>query len=152
QAGAAYAQFDGCRYMAHRFEEESLALVRLDPADGDDLVAVPIVAKPFRGHDRRVQWRGGNSIEARQAIGNHLRIGEHAAGLLNRLRVEINQSVAERPSTRIIRHHSVRTVPEIVEGANVVNEPQNLVGVVKHVARRSKSNESVARIGEIDQA
>ena len=120
--------------------------MRLNAADSNDLVAIPSLRN--RSGDMIGGYSGVAAIPLKrcQATGDHLRIREHTAGLPNGPRVEINQSVAERPSTWIVWDEAVRAVPQIVERTNVVDEPQNLVRMMQVHSRRAKGDEPVARI------
>src|SRR5262249_40953326 len=135
--------------MPHGLDQEPLPLVRFDATDHNDLIAVAVVAKPLGRENGWIKWRRINPIEMLKPVGDDLRIGVDAPCFPNRSRIQANDRISERSSRRIVRNEAVRTIPEVIQAADVMNEPQNLVGMGDHMCWRTDCDEPIARSGDI---
>jgi hypothetical protein len=80
--------------VSHGLDQQGLALVRLDAADHDDLVAIAVMAEALGLVDRRIERGGLDAVELHQPVGDDLAVGEDRAASLMVAGVEVDQALS----------------------------------------------------------
>ena len=126
--------------------------MRLQTADRYDRSPESRVEISLRHEQRGIQWLRADTIKLRKPVPHYLGVGKDGLRFGYGFGIDVEESLSQRLSLFVVGHWSVSAVPKIVEHANMMNEPEYLVRMRKHIRRRAKANDPICRLRQVDHA
>lgn len=129
-----------------------LAFVGFHATEVEDFVSVSMAVKLFREEERRIEHLAVQAVEFLDSVCHDLGIGEQPSRFSESISVGFPNACPQGLVLEIVRAIPVWSVPKVVEAAQVMNEPDDLVRMRDQVRGRPQGDDSVGRLREIEEA
>src|SRR6185312_1113384 len=129
--------------VRERVDDELDAFVAFEPPDREEVIAVRSALQLSGQRRRMVERLRPQSVVSRDPFRGVARVAEDRAGLAERLRVELDEPIAQPHVGGIVRELAVRRAAEIVDRAVLVEEPGDLAGMPDEVGGKLRRDREV---------
>ena len=133
--------------VSHRAHDQVDPLDRLEPTDGEDVVAVRSRRQAAGERRRMVERRRRQAVELLEASGDTTGIGEDPPGFRQHPAVEADQRVPHADIHVIVGELAVGRAAKLIGRPVLVNEPGHLARMPHEVGRKPRRDHEIHIVG-----